>query len=78
MSAQKRHRGFSLLAEGLPALCLLALLASPACVRVRTEVEPIDINVNVRLEVDRELDEFFEELDAEDPTLVDSEEEAES
>ena len=46
-----------------------AAFLAAGCVKVKTEVEPIDINVNVRLEVDRELDKFFEDLDAQNPTL---------
>ncbi len=46
---------------------LLACLAI-GCVRLKTD--PIEVNVNVRLKVDRELNEFFGDLDAKDPSIV--------
>lgn len=55
---------------------LLGLAAG--CVKVKTEVEPIEVNVNVRLQVDRELNQFFQELDAQNPTLTEETEDAES
>lgn len=39
------------------------------CIRVKSdpvEVKPIEININVRVKVDRELDNFFNDLDARD------------
>ena len=55
-------------------LMVLLALAPPltGCVKVHTKVEPIDINVNVRLKVDRELNDFFGDLDAKNPTIKDS------
>ena len=50
----------------VPLLLAFALLG---CVKVKTEVEPIDITITVRLKIDRELDEFFGELDAKDATI---------
>ena len=42
-----------------PALATLATLL-PACARVTLDqTKPLEINVNVRLQIDRELDEFF-------------------
>lgn len=53
-----------------PILCLVgAVVLLSGCVQVHTKVEPIDINVNVRVKVDRELDDFFGPLDERDPTL---------
>jgi hypothetical protein len=55
----------------------LAALAAPAvlagCVKVKAEhrvVEPIEINVNVRVQVEEKLSAAFAEMDAENPTLV--------
>ena len=43
----------------LPAGAALATLL-PACARVTLDqAKPLEINVNVRLQIDRELDEFF-------------------
>ncbi len=55
----------------LVMLVLLVLVAAvhAGCVRVKTEVEPIDINVNVKIEVDRGLSDYFDDLDAQDQTL---------
>ena len=52
-------------------LCGLSavVLSTTACVRVHTKVEPIDINVNVKVKVDRELSDFFADLDTQDTTL---------
>lgn len=37
-----------------------ATLLLPACARVTLDqAKPLEINVNVRLQIDRELDEFF-------------------
>lgn len=46
--------------------------------RVKTDpirVEPIEINVNVRVQVDRQLDDFFNDLDAKDQTIKENEKE---
>ena len=43
----------------IPAAAALATLL-PACARVTLDqAKPLEINVNVRLQIDRELDEFF-------------------
>lgn len=47
----------------LPAL-LAILLASCISVKTEHEVKPIEINVNVRVKVEKELDNFFEDLDS--------------
>ncbi|MFW5802821.1 MAG: YnbE family lipoprotein [Verrucomicrobiota bacterium] len=46
--------------------------------RVQTDpirVEPIEINVNVRVQVERELDDFFDDLDSKDQTIKENEKE---
>lgn len=50
---------------------LTALLLGPltGCVSVHTKVDPIEINVNVRIKIERELDDFFGDLDQQDPSL---------
>ncbi|MEM1296089.1 MAG: hypothetical protein AAGH89_12050 [Verrucomicrobiota bacterium] len=49
-------------------LLIFAALGVSSCVRVR--IDPVEINLNVKLEtVDQELDDFFAGLDAADPTL---------
>jgi hypothetical protein len=53
----------------LSALGLVALL--PGCVRMTHQLEqskPLEINVNVRLQIERELDEFFAFRDQNDAT----------
>lgn len=40
-------------------------------------VEPIEINVNVRVKVDRQLDDFFGDLDAKDETIKQDKEDTE-
>ena len=52
------------------SLLFLAIgaLSTTSCVRVR--IDPVEINLNVKLEtVDEEMDDFFADLDAADPTL---------
>jgi hypothetical protein len=47
----------------LPAgLALLLLLFTPACTRHRVEVEPIHITIDVNVRIDRELDNFLEDI----------------
>ena len=51
----KRLRPFLLVPAGAALAALL-----PACARVTLDqARPLEINVNVRLQIDRELDEFF-------------------
>src|SRR5688572_30630242 len=55
LTDMKRTRTFLL----FPAGAALAALM-PACARVTLDqAKPLEINVNVRLQIDRELDEFF-------------------
>jgi hypothetical protein len=60
------------------AALLLALVlgASPGCIRTNStvelkpvEVKPIHITVDVNVRVTKELDSFFGDLDAADPTV---------
>lgn len=53
-----------------PAMIILALMAA-GCMRIQTEheVKPIHITVDVNLRVQRELQDFFQDIDAADPTL---------
>jgi hypothetical protein len=48
----------------LPIAGLLAV-SLPSCISVKTEheVKPIEINVNVRVKVEQELNNFFDDLD---------------
>tara|TARA_Y100000385_G_C13051164_1_gene619834 strand:- start:1306 stop:1509 length:204 start_codon:yes stop_codon:yes gene_type:complete len=58
------------LCSALAAL-LMASLSSCAKVTVEPiEVKPIEINVNVRVTVERELDNFFGDLDAKEKTIA--------
>jgi len=63
-----------------PLLRTLAVVAAPllvggvtgGCVHVKSdpvEVKPIEINVNVRIQIERELDDFFKNIDAQDATI---------
>ncbi|NNC88087.1 MAG: hypothetical protein HKN82_06455 [Akkermansiaceae bacterium] len=58
----------------IPLLPLLAIipLALGSCLHVTTEheVKPIEINVNVRVQVEKELDNFFDDLDSKAATLA--------
>ena len=54
---------------GCSLLGAVVLFATSGCVMVRTKVDPIEINVNVRIKVERELDDFFGGLDQQDATL---------
>jgi len=49
----------------LPLLALLAITLG-SCISVKTEheVKPIEINVNVHVKVEKELDNFFNDLDS--------------
>ena len=49
------------------------LFVGAGCLKVKTEVEPIDINVTVKLEVQKELSDFFDDLDAQDASKEDAE-----
>jgi len=45
----------------------------PSCARVKVEpieVKPIEINVNVRVTVQKELDDFFGDLDAKEQEIA--------
>lgn len=60
------------------ALAVAATLFAAGCTPLRTEHrvgtidnEPIKIDITVRLKVDRELDNFFDDLDKQDPTQAD-------
>lgn len=46
-------------------VCGLLALSLPSCINVKTEheVKPIEININVKVQVEKELDNFFEDLD---------------
>lgn len=56
----------------LAAATIVVLAALTGCVRVKTdpvEVKPIRITVDVNLRIQRELQDFFGDIDAVDPTL---------
>jgi len=53
-------------------LALLLLITSVGCIKVKTEpveIKPIHITIDVNLRIDRELEDFFGDLDAADPTM---------
>ena len=52
---------------------LVAMLGFPSCAKVKVEpieVKPIEINVNVRVTVQKELDNFFGDLDAKEKEIA--------
>jgi len=52
---------------------LLSLTGFTSCARVTVdpiEVKPIEINVNVRVTVEKELDNFFGDLDAKEKRIA--------
>lgn len=56
-------------------LCFIALMSG--CVKVKTEskvepieVKPIKITIDINLKIDRQLDDFFGDLDEADETLT--------
>lgn len=57
-------------------IALSAMAAAPgftSCARVKVEpieVKPIEINVNVRVTVQKELDDFFGDLDQKEKTIA--------
>lgn len=57
----------------LPLACiLLSLFAGAGCIRVKSDpirVEPIHVTVDVNIRVQKELDNFFGDLDSADPTI---------
>ncbi|QQL45687.1 YnbE family lipoprotein [Sulfuriroseicoccus oceanibius] len=59
------------LVQWIAALVLLPGAVSCASVKVEPiEVKPIEINVNVRMTVERELDDFFSDLDEQEAEIV--------
>ena len=48
----------------LPLAALLALAFGSCTIKTEHEVKPIEINVNVRVQVEKELDDFFGDLDS--------------
>lgn len=61
----------SLIYVFVPPALALAGLSSCAKVKVEPiEVKPIEINVNVRVTVERELDNFFGDLDAKEKKIA--------
>lgn len=56
-----------------PLFSALALAGFSSCAKVKVEpieVKPIEINVNVRVTVERELDNFFGDLDAKEKKIA--------
>lgn len=52
---------------------LVALVGFPGCAKVKVEpieVKPIEINVNVHVTVQKELDDFFGDLDAQEKKIT--------
>ena len=57
----------------LIALSLLSLTGFSSCVHVKVdpvEIKPIEVNVNVRVKVEKELDNFFGDLDAKEKRIA--------
>ena len=48
----------------LPLATMLALTLGSCTIKTEHEVKPIEINVNVRVQVEKELDNFFGDLDS--------------
>ncbi|MFT5126606.1 MAG: hypothetical protein ACI8W8_000201 [Rhodothermales bacterium] len=57
-------RGFLIVAA---AFCLSGCLHRPIEIETRHSIEPIKISIDINLKVDRELDDFFGDLDATKP-----------
>ncbi|MGE9267019.1 MAG: YnbE family lipoprotein [Verrucomicrobiales bacterium] len=56
-----------------PFRLLFVALVLSSCAKVKVEpieVKPIEINVNVRVKVEKELDDFFGDLDAKEQAIV--------
>ena len=52
----------------LPLLAVLAgLFVGPGCIRIKSD--PIHVIVDVNIRIEKELDSFFDDLDAADPTV---------
>ena len=62
--------------KSLPSFLLaisFTVLGFSSCAKVKVEhieVKPIEINVNVRVTVEKELDNFFGDLDAEEQKIA--------
>jgi hypothetical protein len=58
----------------MTSLALPALLLAAGCIRLKSEpveVKPIHITVDVNVRMERELQDFFGEIDKQDPTMAD-------
>ena len=54
------------------SLALLALGGATGCLRIKSdpvEIKPIHITVDVNLRVEKELDNIFDQIDAQDPSM---------
>ena len=54
----------------LPFAALLALTFGSCTIKTEHEVKPIEINVNVRVQVEQQLDNFFADLDSQAADLA--------
>jgi len=57
----------------ITVLALVSVSGFTSCARVKVEpieVKPIEINVNVRVTVEKELDNFFGDLDAKEKSIA--------
>ena len=53
----------------LPLVVMLAsLFAGSGCIRIKTD--PIHVIVDVNIRIQKDLDDFFGDLDAADPTVI--------
>ena len=60
-------------------LLLVIAFGQSGCMSLKTEhkVEPIHITVDVNLRMERELDNFFDDIDEADPTLTENQDKTE-
>ena len=69
----RESRGLVVMKQTRYLLLTVVLGLAPGCLKVKTEhklaVEPIHITVDVNVKIDKELDDFFGDIDAVDPTL---------
>jgi hypothetical protein len=53
---------------------MASLFGASGCLRIKSDpvrVEPIHVTVDINIRVEKELDNFFDDLDSADPTIKD-------
>jgi hypothetical protein len=56
------------------AAVMASLFGASGCLRIKSDpvrVEPIHVTVDINIRVEKELDNFFDDLDSADPTIKD-------